>query len=110
MFAIFTAPLEAHNISLLKELTSVWATLAINISLLAERNPDGRSAPTPAERTETSQLHAIAKTITNRQNLCPQLGMVDEVLIKFAQRLRRRLLIRRTNLTRYLTAPKKVVA
>src|SRR5467141_1630208 len=36
--------------------------------------------------------------------------MVNEVRVKLAQRCRRCLLIRRANLTRYLAAPKKVVA
>src|SRR5712664_3868863 len=62
------------------------------------------------EASRTSQLHAIAKTITNRQNLRPQLRMVDEVPVKFAQCFRRCSLIRRTNLTRYLAGPKKIVA
>src|SRR5437762_697863 len=36
--------------------------------------------------------------------------MVDEVTVELAQRFRRWLLIRRTNLARNLTAPKKIVA
>src|SRR5258706_16411290 len=57
-----------------------------------------------------SQLHAVAKSITNRQNLCAQLRMIDEVLVKLTQRFRRWLLIRRSNLAGNLTAPQEIVA
>src|SRR6266404_6392735 len=103
---------ERHNISLLKELRFVWDDGCYKhlapIGANDETRIPGAFGPSLCPQWLIN-LDAIAKSITNRQNLCAQLWMINEVLVEFAQGLRRWLLIRRTNLAGNLTAPQEIV-